>query len=246
MKKLLLAFAGMVGALAAAPAMAQTQVNCPLTTANRSISDTLPAGWAQIPYAQRLTNTRITESGVLQTLICEYGEAGNIQRAAPADNRCTARNGGFTCVGTIITVQKPNTVILAPQVVLHRFGTIMLEAPPPATGRNLDFDQMGTQDTSRSTGADIASIVSTDRGWRYDLGSGTKIWLHRGTTPQGKDRCIAAESSYVSSLYNPTLPPAGQYACYKTNGGRFGEFRVTAYGETPGGVKTVTINYATW
>jgi hypothetical protein len=224
----------------AAPAQAQT-VNCPLATANRQITNPLPPEWRQTPFAQRLTGTRKTTSGVLQTLICEYGEAGNIERAAPDNTVCTARTGGFDCRPTVITKGVTPSVAV-PVFDIYRSATVVLRSSAGAA--SLDLDTGG----SSATGAELRNIFHDSRGWGYDYSrdGGAELWQHRGTTPLGKSGCTKSVDLFEVGRPPMYLPPAGQHVCYKTGAGRIGEFVVTAYGTAPGGVQTVSIKFTTW
>jgi hypothetical protein len=222
------------------PAEAQS-VNCPLTTANRQITNPLPPEWRQTAFAQRLTGTRKTTSGVLQTLICEYGEAGNIERAAPDNTVCTARTGGFDCRPTLITRALPQTATIS-RYDVYKAGTVTLRSST-GPGQAIDLDTGGNS----QSGGEIKNITYEARGWGYDyaISGPGGMWLHRGTEPLGKAGCTKSVDQFRSVPVG-FLPPVGQHACYKTGAGRIGEFVVTAYGTAPGGVQTVTIKFTTW
>jgi hypothetical protein len=229
----------------AAPASAES-ISCPLTQADRQIANPLPPEWRVTPYAQRLTGARIAESGALQTLICDYGEAGSIQRAAPREARCTARTGGFDCTGPITEAKRTVAVPTAP--VVHRSGSITLRHDPPARPQ-MDLDSgAGTSPSTPSLPrADFTLIVSGPAAWEMQSDS-AKVWAHNGTAPLGKEGCAAGrDTSVYGPHYRVMLPAAGRYACYITDEGRVGELMVTGYGTTVAGrVQTVTLRYTTW
>lgn len=240
MKQLLAGLGIVVFAAWATPAEAQS-FNCPLTTANRQISNPLPPEWSQTPFAERLTGTRITRSGALQTLICDYGDAGAVQRAAPTETVCTARVGGFDCRPTVITKAAPQTATI-PTFDIYKSGAVTLRSSS-GPGQALDLDTGGNTAWS----AELTSITYEARGWGYSYsGNGSAgMWLHRGTTPLGKAGCTNSVDQFRPSPVG-FLPPVGQHVCYKTGAGRIGEFVVTSYDTAPGKVQTVTIKFTTW
>jgi hypothetical protein len=226
----------------AAPAQAQA-INCPLATANRQITNTLPSEWRQVPFAQRLTGTSMTRSGVLQTLICEYGEAGNIERAAPTNTVCTAHGGGFDCRPTVITKALPQTATI-PTFEVYKAGTVTLRSSVTPV-QAFDFETGLNSPTS----SELRNMYyDAGRGWRYDYtrDGDARIWAHRGTTPLGKAGCTKSVDLFTRPSAWSFLPPVGQHVCYKTSAGRIGEFVVLEYGTAPGAVQTVTFKYTTW
>lgn len=243
MKRILIVATGLGSLIVATQAHAATRISCPLANANRTISNALPSGWSTVPFAERLTGTRITESGVLQTLICEYGAAGQIQRAAPADHRCTSDPGGFNCLPTVLTESKATPVPLPMPTgaVVHRSGTITFRAVRGSPAA-LDLD---TGNTTGGPGAEISGLFFEKRGWGHDLASAAKIWPHRGAA-LGKAGCAASEDQFTHGSYTLFLPDVGQHICMKTSENRFAEYTVVERGAAAGGVQTVTVRYTTW
>jgi hypothetical protein len=219
-----------------APVHAES-VSCPLTTADRRISNPLPPEWRPIPFAERLTGTRVTASGVLQTLICEYGEAGQIQREAPADTRCTARVYGFDCVGTVITSGPPNTRRLGPTTIAHYTGTRTIRFDVVPVCVDFDLDVTGK-------GGGCFSFSHSGGAWNIGSGGGATFWIHNRTVPMGVDGCTAEPLRYAPLGWRS--PEVGHYACYLTGFRRFGELQITGFGSTPGGSPTITIQFTTW
>lgn len=222
-------------------------VNCPLTQADRQITNALPPEWRQTPFAQRLTGTRITESGALQTLVCDYGEAGSIQREAPREARCTARTGGFDCRSPLVAAARTRTV--SPLPLVHRSGTLTLRYDAPNQPM-VDFDTGNATDPAHLSlpSHDFRFWISSPTEWEMYSSTGAhKEWPHNGTTPLGQAGCAAErDTSHYSLHYRVLLPQVGRYLCYITSEGRVGELTVTAFGTTPGGSPTVTIRYTTW
>ena len=91
----------------AGTASAQTTIRCPGDQMRKEIVTPLPDGWWQTPLVNRLTGTRIARIGGEDTLICEYGPAGTVQRRVPArtphfsrwrryDSKCCVSKDGCT------------------------------------------------------------------------------------------------------------------------------------------------------
>lgn len=72
--------------------------------------------------------------------------------------------------------------------------------------------------------------------------NGASIWVG-GPSPRGYAACLAQRgtANYVSSAV--TVPAVGNYACYVTDNGHVGEFRVDALSAS---ANTLTITYTTW
>ncbi len=81
------------------PAQASTKIQCPLSNAKRTITNELPDGWWTTPIVNKLTGTRIDQIGGKETLICEYGKSGSVQKRAPGGEKCKATKKGFQCGG---------------------------------------------------------------------------------------------------------------------------------------------------
>lgn len=222
------------------------RVECPLARADRTISNTLPPEWRRVPYAQTLTRTRITESGVLQTLICEYGQAGAIEREAPAETRCTARTGGFDCLGPIVVAAPPSVAPPSSDKLTYRSATITVRLTS-AVAASVDFDATGG--VPGSYGADISFSIYSDGNIRMAPRNGAALWNHGGAAPLGGTGCeseVGAKRSRYDSTFDPFAPPLGHYACYITSDRRVGEFQMVARGTTPAGDPTLTIRFTTW
>ena len=85
-------------AFAALPnqASAATRIMCPLSQANRTITEQLPPEWWTTPVVDRLSGTRVHKIGGELALVCIYGSSGSIQRNAPS-GACFEIRDGFSC-----------------------------------------------------------------------------------------------------------------------------------------------------
>ena len=80
-------------------AHADSTVACPLFQATRTIVDNLPPGWTTNTQVSPVTNYKVDTSSGQQLLVCEYGQAGAVQRAAPVNQNCVKIPGRkFKCV----------------------------------------------------------------------------------------------------------------------------------------------------
>jgi hypothetical protein len=207
------------------PAAAEA-VNCPLTTAQRAITNSLPSGWYTTPVRSRLTETRVMNIGDQQTMACVYGDAATVLREVPAGQVCTARSGGFEC------------------------GSASAPAPAPASEVHSSgaFTVRGTYDFDLDGGAE-APRASSDF-WYEIIRDGETYF-----TPRGAARIAAmgaTEPSYAGCT-SATLAAArtrietasGGWFCFRTNEGRIGQFHVDGVDRFTRPVR-MTITYSTW
>lgn len=224
-----------------AGALNALDINCPLTTANRTLSDSLPAGWLVVPYSERVLATRVTNSGATQTLICDYGQAGLVQKNAPSDYVCTGRIGGFSC--NLVVVSAGSTPTVRPGgPIIHRSGSVSVRAR-----YEIDFDT-GTVATG-SAQSDLAFHYDPTHRWTLDT-RGNAYWRHNRSTRLGKSGCAAeigiAGSRYRTDYYSVGPPDVGNSACVITNQGRLAEFTVTGFSTTDTGVPSIQFTFTTW
>lgn len=225
-----------------AGAASALEISCPLTTANRTLSDTLPAGWRVVPYSERVASTRITTSGALQTLICDYGQAGLVQKNGPTDYVCTSRTGGFTCA--LVVISGGTTPTATPGgPIIYRSGSVALRA-----GYDIDFDT-GVQATG-SAQADLVFRFDATHSWTVDTVGSSAYWRHNRPAPIGKSGCAAevgiVGTRYLTHPYSITPPGVGNSACVITGQGRLAEFTVTGFSTTDTGVQIIQFTYTTW
>lgn len=211
-------------------------INCPLTLANRTLADALPSEWRVVPYAERLASTGITSSGALQTLVCDYGQAGAVQKPGPTGYLCRNHPAGFTCTLSVVTDGTPHTAVVDTSPVIHRAGTVRVTNvfPQPV----IDLDE-GSTFSGVPSPNDLTFSYTPRNGWRFDASG--EVWPHFGTSPQGKVGC---QSGLKRRLYTLVVPPVGAYTCLRTSDGRISEFKVTAMSSAS--PQFVTITYTTW
>lgn len=207
----------------AAPAGAET-IACPLSQAQRTITNDLPSGWWTTPIANSLTETRVQEIGGEPALVCVYGPAGSVQRNAPANHTCTARTGGFEC-------RRRGAFVPAPAPVTHATGTLSVR-------QTYIFD------------LDTGAVGSSGDIWFHAV-TNTELYLEpRGgaqmavgdRSNRGFAGCTAERFSTARVALSET--PVGSYVCVRTNEGRISQFRVNAI--SAGSPKTLTLGYTTW
>jgi hypothetical protein len=217
-------------------------ISCPLITANRTLSDSLPAGWLVVPYSERVLATRVSTSGATQTLICDYGQAGLVQKNAPPDYVCAGRIGGFSC--NLVVVSAGGTPTVRPSgPIIHRSGSVSVRAR-----YEIDFDT-GTVATG-SPQSDLVFNYDPTHRWTLDTLSTTAYWRHNQPTRLGKSGCAAevgvAGSRYLTDHYTVGPPEMGNSACVITNQGRLAEFTVTGFTATETGVPSIQFTFTTW
>lgn len=242
MKKLTLVRYLLLALCFSAGSLNALEISCPLITANRTLSDSLPAGWRVVPYSERLVATRVSTSGALQTLICDYGQAGLVQKSGPTDYACTGRTGGFTCALTVVSSgSTPTTSPGGP--VIYRSGSIVLRS-----GYEIDFDS-GVLATG-SGQSDLVFRYDASRRWTLDTVGSAAYWRHNLPTRMGKSGCAAevgiAGSRYLTHPYGIAPPDVGNSACVITGQGRLAEFTVTGFAATDTGVPIIQFTYTTW
>jgi hypothetical protein len=225
-----------------AGALNALEISCPLTTANRTLSDSLPAGWLVVPYSERVLATRVASSGATQTLICDYGQAGLVQKNAPPDYVCTGRIGGFTC--NLVVVSAGTTPTVRPGgPIIHRSGSVSVRA-----GNEIDFDTGAV--AKGSAQSDLTFSYDPTHRWTLDTLATTAYWRHNLPTRLGKSGCAAevgiVGSRYRTDHYSIGPPDVGNSACLITNQGRLAEFTVTGFTTTDTGVPIIQFTFTTW
>lgn len=209
-----------------APTAAAEAIMCPLSTATRTITNDLPAGWWTTPIVENLSSTQISTIAGKPALVCVYGHAGTIQRYAPEGQVCTARRGGFNCVG-----QLSPSPSAAPQT--HSTGQ---RDVPQTYVIDLDNGQVGGSD-----GGDIWFHAVTNTELYIEPRSGAQMAVGDRSN-RGFDGCSSA--SFSTARVPLSDIPVGSYVCVRTNEGRISQFRMNAI--SSGSPKTLTIGYTTW
>ena len=206
-------------------------IECPLSSARRTITNDLPTGWWTTPIVNHLTETRIQDIGGEPALMCIYGTSGSIQRQAPANQNCTARTGGFECVPRIsITPRLPSGVL----------------RPAP---RTLSMGPLSVPQTY---------VFDLDEG---HVGGNGDIWFHAVTNtelylePRGGAQMAVGDrsnrgyagcsaESFSTTRVALSAVPVGSYVCVRTDQGHISQFRMNAI--SSGSPKTLSIGYTTW
>jgi hypothetical protein len=212
-----LAFAG-----AAVPAQADSNVQCPLGQATRSIVNPLPPGWQADAESGNFSGNRVEGPVGSQILVCTYGAAGSIQRAAPAGESCTRLpNRRFRC----ITIPPPAPIVVAQ-------GQIVL-----TDGASADLDGGGAPDIRLRQGGQLLRVLEPRNGARFSP---------RGTSTPNFNTCNTAQYS------NAAIPlvqlPIGAWLCVSTNDGNIARMRLTSiqgFPQLPLPINVV-FNYTTW
>lgn len=231
--------AGLVMLAAAQPAFAETRINCPLQKAKRTITDTLPNGWWTTPIVDRLSQTRVMKIAGKPALMCIYGNAGSIQRNAPANQSCRAVTGGFVCSGgaPAPTVQvQPKVQPTAPlQAKPVTYSTGRLSVPQTHT---FDIDRGGV---GKGAADDMWFQAKTAKDLYLTPRNGAKMSVS-GKRNRGLAGCRTAR--YSAGATPLARLPVGTYICVRTNEGRIAEFRIN--GISGSGAKTLSLGYTTW
>lgn len=252
-------FAGLAGTAAA-----ETRIDCPLQQARRTIVGNMAKGWWTTPIVDRLSQTKIMTIGGKPTLVCVYGNAGSVQREAPAGRKCRAITGGFVCTGGATTPapsvqlqqkpQVPSTPKPAPDVTLQQKIPLPTpQQPAPRQGQpvtlstgDLTVRQTYTFDLDRGVVgqgaiADVWFQAKTAKELYLTPRNGAAMSVS-GTRNRGMAGCSKAR--YSSDSLPLARLPTGTYICVRTSEGRISEFRVN--GLSAGSPRTLELGYTTW
>lgn len=231
--------AGLLLAAGIGTAAADTRIDCPLQQARRTITGNFPGGWWTTPIVDRLSQTKVMNIGGKPALMCIYGNAGSVQRNAPAGQSCRAVTGGFICSGG----QSAPSVQIEPK----------LQVPPPNA-------QQPAKAVTLSTGGlkvRLSQTFDLDRGV-VGQSQGADIWLEARTAKdvylsprngaamsvsggrnRGRDGCL--KGRYSTGKVPLAKLQVGTYICVKTSEKRISEFRING---KPGSV--LSLGYTTW
>lgn len=210
----------------ATPAAAET-VNCPLTEARRSITNTLPSGWRQTPVVSRLTETRVDNVGGELTMVCQYSAAGAVLREVPAGQTCVARTGGFECGPS---GSPPPT----PTSESHASGTFTVRGT-----YNIDFDTGA--ETPRPAADFWYEVIRSGESYLTSR-NGARLSIMSATEP-GYSGCTAA--TYTDARTRIETITAGRWICVRTSEGRIGEFRIESI-DRFSAPSRMTMRFTTW
>jgi hypothetical protein len=206
--------------------VAAESFDCPLATARRAVTNSLPSGWYTTPVVSPLTETRMMNVGGQPHMVCQYGDAGAVVREAPADQVCVARSGGFEC------------------------GPASGPAPMPSseTHASGSFDVRGTYEFDLDSGGESRSPASD---FWYEVERNNETYLN----PRNGARLsvLTAEPSYAdctSAAYSSARTrietmSGRSWICVRTSEGRVGRFRIDGVSllTSP---RTMTVSFVTW
>jgi hypothetical protein len=209
----------------AVSAHANTTVTCPLQTATRTIVNQLPAGWSAAQTASPVTNWRVDVVQGKQVLICEYGQAGSIQRQAPVGENCTKiPNRRFQCVGLPPPPPPQAGVISEGQLVI-------------ADNNTLDLDDGGSPDMRLRADNPFLRTLEPMNGAQFSP---------QGTAKPTYQTCVAAPYSPVP-IPQAQLP-IGVWLCVATSDGNVGRIRIAGINGIVGLPipMTIFLEHTTW
>jgi hypothetical protein len=212
-----LAFGG-----SAVPVQADSTVQCPFGQATRSIVNPLPPGWQADAETGNFSGNRVEGPVGSQILVCDYGPAGSVQRAAPAGESCTRLpNRRFRC----ITIPPPAPIVIAQ-------GQIVL-----TDGSSADLDGGGAPDMRLRQGGQLLRVLEPRNGARFSP---------QGMSTPNFNTCNTAPYS------NAAIPlvqlPIGAWLCVSTNDGNIARVRVTSIQGIPQLPLPINVilDYRTW
>lgn len=228
MRSLLCGLAAAFAVLMSATPAAAESVNCPLSEARRTITNSIPSGWYQTPVVSRLTETRVDNIGGQMTMVCTYSAAGSVMREVPSGQVCTARSGGFECGPSSAPPPTPVSET-------HAAGTF-------TTRGTYHFDLDAGAETATRTGAEFWYEVIRPGESYFTPRNGARIAVRTSTEP-GYSGCTSA--SYTDSRVRIETIPARAWICVRTNEGRVGQFKIDSI-DRFARPQSATITFATW
>jgi hypothetical protein len=220
-----LALAGLAMGASMLSAKADVVLSCPLPQATRSIVDALPPGWASQSQTSPVTDYKVDTSSGQPRLVCIYGAAGQISRAAPFNQNCVKIPGRkFKCA--------PAAPPPGPPVNVVSDGLITL-----ADNAVADLDAGGAPDIRLRADNPFLRLVEPLNNTRFSP---------QGTATPDLNTCKTAP--YSASPIPQAQLPVGVWLCVKTSDGNFGRLRVSNINGIPGLPLPMTIyfDHTTW
>jgi hypothetical protein len=220
-----LAVAGFAMGVSMLSAKADVVVSCPLPQATRAITNPLPPGWSANAQVSPLTDYKVDNSSGQQRLVCTYGAAGQISRAAPFNQNCVKIPGQrFKCV--------PAAPPPGPVVGVVSDGLIVL-----ADNNSADLDAGGPPDIRLRADNPFLRVLEPQNNTRFSP---------QGTSQPTFNTCQTAPYSPGPILQSQL--PVGVWLCVKTSDGNFGRLRVSNINGIPGLPLPMTIyfDHTTW
>lgn len=221
------AFALSCLALTPAPAAAES-FECPLTTARRGITNTLPSGWFATPVQSRLMSTRVGAIGSQPTMMCDYGGAGLVMREVPADQTCVARTGGFECAAAGGPAPTPSSET-------HAAGTFTVRG-------TYEFDLDTGAEAPRTT-SDFWYEIYRNNETYFTPRNGAQLAVFGASEPSYSD-CAAATTASTRTRIE-TMGAGAAWVCVRTSEGRIARLHIDGVNHLPR-PRVMTITFATW
>jgi hypothetical protein len=205
-------------------AKADVVISCPLPQATRSIVDALPPGWSSQSQTSTVTDYKVDTSSGQQQLICIYGAAGQVTRAAPFNQNCAKIPGRkFKCVpapppGPVLSVVSDGLITLPDNGVA-------------------DLDDGGAPDIRLRADNPFLRLLEPLNNTRFSP---------QGTASPDFNTCKTAP--YSPGPIPQAQLPVGVWLCVKTSDGNFGRLRVSNINGIPGLPLPMTIyfDHTTW
>jgi hypothetical protein len=228
----------------------RNDIDCPLSQVRREVTSQLPEGWWNTPSVDYLSGTEVQTIGGRRTLVCKYGQSGQIMRLEPRRRDCTPRRGGFDCrrqrqgnwPGGPGGPGNGNPGPFPPDPYRpggNRPGEVFYSGRVDVRQTyQVDFD------TGR-VGAGVGDLwfhAETQNDLYLEPVNGTRLaW--GGSEDRGFQGCRDAD------LRNERITLArlnvGTYLCYRTDQGRIGQMRVEGF-RNDGGGRTISLSFETY
>jgi hypothetical protein len=221
-----LALATVAVGISMLPAKADVIISCPLPQATRAITGALPPGWSAQTQVSPVTDYKVDTSSGQPRLVCTYGAAGPISRAAPFGQLCAKIPGQkFKCT--------PALPPPGPVIGVVSDGLIVL-----ADNNTADLD-------SGSSAADIRLRADNPFLRLLEPVNNTRF-SPQGTATPDFNTCKTAP--YSPGPIPQAQLPVGVWLCVKTSDGNFGRLRVSNINGIPGLPLPMTIyfDHTTW
>lgn len=216
----------------------RNDIDCPLSQVRREVTTPLPEGWWNTPSVDYLTGTEVQTIGGRRTLVCKYGQSGQIMRLEPRRRDCVPRRGGFDC---------------------------RRQRPGFPGGQWPGNDNPGPFPPGLPGGSYNQGSVELRQTYQLDLdsgrvgGGGSDLWFHAITPldlylePVGGARMAWVGGGrqdcrdVVLTTDRVTLARVnvGTTFCYRTGEGRLGQFRVTGF-TNQGQTRIMMLDFETW
>jgi len=225
----------------------RNDIDCPLTQVRREITSQLPDGWWNTPSIDYLSGTEVQTIGGRRTLVCKYGQSGQIMRLEPRRRDCVPRRGGFDC-----RRQRPGFPG-GPGGQWPGNGNPGPFPPGGPGGQGGNYNQGSVElrqtyqldlDSGRTGGSGGADLwfhaVSPLELYLEPVGGARMAFMGGGG---GRQDC--RDAALTSDRVSLARVNVGTTFCYRTGDGRMGQFRVTGF-NNQGPTTTMMLDFQTW